>query len=128
VETGDRPLSKQTYQFRLSGLGEANGHIKVDALIRSLSALVKTAESATRLAATGRSSGRGAKPRWLKEALDFTVTGLGPGSTTLAIEAPKLGDVTSFDLAQQDLWLQQPTAEETSLDLGARATVEVQSP
>lgn len=89
--------------------------------------MVKTAESATRLAATGRSSGRGAKPRWLRAALDFTVTGLNPGSTTVGIEAPRLGDVPDLDLAQQDLWLQQPSAEDTSLDLGARAAAEVQN-
>ena len=88
---------------------------------------MKTAESATRLAATGRSGVRGAKPRWLKAALDFTVTGLEPGSTALGIEAPRLGDVPDLDLAQQDLWLQQPSTEDTSLDLGARATAEVQS-
>lgn len=88
---------------------------------------MKTAESATRLAATGRSGGRGAKPRWLKTALDFTVTGLEPGSTTLGIEAPRLGDVPDLDLDQQDLWLQQPNPEDTSLDLGARATAEVQT-
>lgn len=99
----------------------------MDSLIRALRALVKTAESATRLAATGRSGGRGAKPHWLKAALDFTVTGLEPGSTTFAIEAPRLGDVPDLDLAQQDLWLEQPSAEDTSLDLGARATAEVQS-
>ena len=99
----------------------------MDSLIRALGALVKTAESATRLAATGRSGGRGAKPRWLKAALDFTVTGLEPGSTTLAIEAPRLGDVPDLDLAQQDLWLEQPSAEDTSLDLGARAAAEVLS-
>lgn len=97
-------------------------------LIRALSALVKTAESATRLAATGRSGGRGAKPRWLKAALDFTVTGLEPGSTTLGIEAPRLGDVPDLDLTQRDLWLQQPSPKDTSLDLGARAAAEVQSP
>ena len=99
----------------------------MDSLIRALKALVKTAESATRLAATGRSGGRGAKPRWLKAALDFTVTGLEPGSTTVAIEAPRLGEVPNLDLAQRDLWLRQPGAEDTSLDLGARATAEVQS-
>lgn len=126
VETGDRPLTRQTYQFRLSGLDEAEGHIRVETLIRALKALVKTAECATRLAATGRSGGRGAKPRWLREALDFTFTGLEPGSTTLEIEAPRLGDVPDLDLAQQDLWLQQPSVEDTSLDLGARATAEVQ--
>lgn len=88
---------------------------------------MKTAERATRLAATGRSGGRGAKPRWLKAALDFTVTGLEPGSTTVGIEAPRLGDVPDLGLDQEDLWLQQPSTKDTSLDLGARATAEVQS-
>ena len=88
---------------------------------------MKTAESATRLAATGRSGRRGAKPRWLREALDFTITGLEPGSTTLEIDAPRLGEVPDLDLSQQDLWLQQPSVEDTALDLGARATAEVQN-
>lgn len=79
------------------------------------------------MAATGRSDARGAKPRWLKAALDCTVTGLEPGSTTLGIEVPRLGDVPDLDLDQQDLWLQQPSAKNTALDLGARATAEVQS-
>ena len=79
------------------------------------------------MAATGHSGGRGAKPRWLKRALDFTVTGLEPGSTILDIEAPRLGDVPDLHLAQCDLWLQKPSKEDTSLDLGARATAEAQS-
>lgn len=124
--TGDWPLTRQAYQFRLSGLDEAEGHIKVETLMRALRALVKTAEGATRLAATGRSGGRGARPRWLREALDFTITGLEPGSTILEIEAPRLGDVPDLDLTQRDLWLQQPGSEDTSLDLGARAAAEVQ--
>ena len=127
MNTGDRPLTRQSYKFRLCGLDEAQGHIRVDSLIRALQALVKTAESATRLAATGRSGGRGPKPRWLRSALDFTVTGLEAGSTMLAIDAPRLGNLPDLDLTQKDLWLEQPSTEDTSLDLGARATVEVQS-
>ena len=127
-DSGDPPLTKQAYTFRLCGLDEADGHIKVASLIRALSALVKTAENATRLAATGRSGGRGGKPRWLKAAVDFTVTGLESGSTSLGIEAPRLGNVPELDLTQRDLWLQQPSPKDTSLDLGARAAAEVQSP
>ncbi|MCE2455142.1 MAG: hypothetical protein J4G12_04900 [Gemmatimonadetes bacterium] len=87
---------------------------------------MKTAESATRLAATGQSGTVGAKPRWLKEALDVTVTKLLPGSTILEMEVPRLGDVPALDLSQQDLWLQQPRAQDTALDLAALATAEVQ--
>ncbi len=49
------------------------------------------------------------------------------GSTTLTIDAPGLGEVPDLDLSQQDLWLEQPTTRDTSLDLAARAAAEVQS-
>ena len=127
LDTGERPLTKQAYQLQLQGLSETPGQIKMATLIRALDALTKTAEKATRLAATGRSGGRGAKPRWLSAALDFTVTGLGSGSTTVDIEAPRLGDIPEADLSQEDFWLQRPDIEDTALDLGARATVEAQS-
>lgn len=42
----------------------------------------------------GRSKpGRGQKPRWLKELIDFQITGLNPGSTILEIEAPRISQV-----------------------------------
>ena len=59
--------------------------------------------------------------------MDITVTGLGTGSTTLDIRAPRLGDVLNDDLAQQDFWLQQPDVRDTALDLGARAIGEAQN-
>ncbi len=59
--------------------------------------------------------------------MDFTVTGLGTGSTTLDIRAPRLGDVLHEDFAQQDFWLQQPNVQDTALDLGARAIAEAQN-
>lgn len=59
--------------------------------------------------------------------MDITVTGLGTGSTTLDIRAPRLGDVLTDDFAQQDLWFQQPDVRDTALDLGARAIAEAQN-
>ena len=94
--------------------------------MRALGALLGTAERATRLAATGRSVARGRRPAWLKAAMDVTVTGLGTGSTTLDIQAPKLGDVHE-ELGQRDFWLEQPEPEDTALDLGARAIREARS-
>ena len=123
---GERRPIKQTYRFRLEGLGEAKGHIGADTLVRALGALLGTAERATRLAATGRSVARGRRPAWLKAAMDVTVTGLGRGSTTIDIQAPRLGDVHA-ELAQRDFWLEQPDVGDTALDLAARAVTEATS-
>lgn len=127
LRIGGRPLTKQAYKLRLKGLREAEGHINANTLVRALGALLGTAERATRLAATGRSVAKGRKPAWLKAAMDFTVTGLGTGSTILDIRAPRLGDVLHEDFAQQDFWLQQPDVQDTALDLGARAIAEAQN-
>ncbi len=127
LRIGGRPLTKPAYKLRLEGLREAEGHIKANTLVRALGALLGTAERATRLAATGRSVAKGRKPAWLKAAMDFTVTGLGTGSTTVDIRAPRLGDVLHEDFAQQDFWLQQPNLQDTALDLGARAIAEAQN-
>ena len=59
--------------------------------------------------------------------MDCTVTGMEPGSTTLSIRAPKLGDAHE-ELAQQDFWLQQPDVQDTALDLGARAIADAKNP
>ncbi|MDE2925937.1 MAG: hypothetical protein OXT71_06010 [Acidobacteriota bacterium] len=118
--TGERPLTKQAYKLRLEGLREAEGHIKANTLVRALGAPLGTAERATRLAATGRSVAKGRKPGWLKAAMNVTVTGLGAGSTTLDIQAPRLGDVRQ-EFGQRDFWLEQPEMGDTALDLGARA-------
>ena len=120
---GERRLVKQTYRFRLEGLSEAKGHIRAGTLVRALGALLGTAERATRLAATGRSVARGRRPAWLRAAMDVTVTGLGTGSTTLDIQAPRLSDV-HIDLAQRDRWLERPDVGDTALDLAARAVTE----
>jgi hypothetical protein len=107
-------------------LREAGGEIRAATLVRALGALLRAAERATRLAATGYSVGRGRKPKWLEAAVDCTVTGMGRGSTTVEIRAPRLGDVPMTDLVQQDLWLQRPDAEDTALDLVANAITEAQ--
>ena len=94
--------------------------------MRALDALLGTAERATRLAATGRSVARGRRPAWLKAVMDVTVTGLGTGSTTLDIQAPRLGGVDTR-MAQRDFWLEQPDMGDTALDLAARAVTEAKS-
>jgi hypothetical protein len=120
-------VKTQHYQFRLEGLTDAQGQIKAQALQRVLTALIKTAERATRLLATGEGSAKGARPEWLEQAVDFTVTGLTPGSTVIEIDAPQIHEIATDIFDQKDFWKETPEAEDTALDLAALAIQEVES-
>ena len=125
-------MSTKHYHFRLIGLREAEGQIKATVLQHTVDALLKTTERATRLLATGEGSGRGQKPpRWLKKAIDFTITGLKPGSTILDIEAPTLREAACEVFSLQEFWPERTTSDraaldDTSLDLASLAIREAQ--
>lgn len=95
--------------------------------MRTLDALIKTAERATRLLATGAGTGRGSPPKWLSAATDFTISGFRPGSTICDIEAPSLRETTSQAFGQPDFWSAELSLDDTALDLAARAISEAQS-
>ena len=120
-------MNKQRYKLRLTGLQENGGQIRATNLRRVIDALLKTAERATRLLATGEGSLRGPKPRWLEAAVDFTITGLVRGSTILDIEAPSLREVAKDLFAQQDFWREQPRLDDTALDIAAYAIEEAKT-
>jgi len=54
-------VNLQNYELRIRGLKEAPGKIKAAAFMHTLGALIKTAERATRLLATGAGTGRGSR-------------------------------------------------------------------
>jgi hypothetical protein len=119
-------MNTHHYQLRLEGLSTEQGQIKAQALQRVLGALLKTAERATRLLATGEGDAKGPRPAWLAKTVDFTVTGLTPGSTILELDAPQIADVAPDAFEQKDFWREVPNGEETSLDLAALAIQEVE--
>jgi len=124
-------MSTKHYHFRLIGLREAKGQIKATNLQRTLDALLKTTERATRLLATGEGNGRGQKPRWLEKATDFTIIGLKPGSTILDIEAPTLRETACEVFGLQGFWPEQTmndraSLDDTPLDLASLAIQEAQ--
>ena len=119
-------MKTQRYQLRISGLREDEGQIKMATLRRVMDALLTTAERTTRLLATGTGSGRGARPQWLDATVDFTITGLKPGSTIFNIEAPLLGETAYAQFVQEGLWSKQPSLDETALDLVAQSINETQ--
>lgn len=124
--------TRKRYQLRLTGLREGKGQIKAVRLYRVLVALLKTAERATHLLATGAGSRKGPNPSWLDDSIDFTITGLQPGSTVLDIAAPRLGETASEVFAQRQFWPDQaetesPSLDDTALDLASLAIHEAQA-
>lgn len=117
-------MNTHHYQLRLEGLTTVQGQIKAQALQRVLGALLKTAERATRLLATGEGDAKGARPAWLAKTVDFTVSGLTPGSTVLELDAPRIADVAPDAFEQRDFWREVPEDEDTALDLAALAIQE----
>ena len=109
-------MNTKHYQFRLSGLQDAEGQIKATSLRRIVDALLKTTERATRLLATGEGRGRGQKPGWLKKATDFTITGLKPGSTIFDLEAPILRETACEVFGLQGFWPERTASNQASLD------------
>lgn len=120
-------MNTQRYQLRLSGLPDPTGQIKAASLCRILGALLQMGERATRLIVTGQSGGKGRKPKWLQASVNFTVTGLNSGSTILEIEAPRFRETAYGEIAQQELWQDKPSLDDTSLDVAARAIEEATS-
>ena len=124
-------MDTKHYRLRLDGLPGSTGQISATTLTRVVEALLETAKRATRLLATGEGTGRGKTPQWLKDAADFTLTGLKPGSTILDIEAPSLRDTAYEAFAIQDLLADggetcQTALDDTALDLAALAIREAQ--
>ena len=126
----DNLMSTKRYQFRFHGLDEHGGEIKAADLARTLSALHKVAESATTLLASGEGRRKRIKPAWLAAATDFTVTGLTSGSTVVAITSTRLGDAPRSPFGRGELLPSYPgiEADDTALDLAARAIREAQAP
>ena len=71
-----------------------NGKISFSKLAELQERLTALAEGAVLNLIEGRSKpSPGQKPKWLKEVIDFQITGLKSGSTILEIEAPEISEV-----------------------------------
>jgi hypothetical protein len=113
------------YRIKIQGLHTPAGTISILALKELINTLIETSERGLRLAIQGESVKSGPIPTWLARSLDFTVTGLRAGSTTLPLEAPLLGETASDLIQQQDLWYSKPKPEDTALTLLSRSIRDV---
>ncbi|HUS09034.1 MAG TPA: hypothetical protein VMZ30_01120 [Pyrinomonadaceae bacterium] len=109
------------YKFKLKGLNTPPGTISIRALKDLIDTVIESSERGLRLAVQGESVKRGPIPGWLARSLDFTVTGLRKGSTTVLLEAPELGETAPEQIKQQDLWYSKPTSEDTAISLLSRS-------
>src|SRR6185295_7972711 len=115
------------YKFKLQGLKTPGGTISIRALQVLVDDLTEACERGLRLAIQGESVKRGPVPGWLARSLDFTVTGLKKGSTTILLDVPVLGETAPDQIKQQDLWFTKPTAADTAITLVSRSVREVLS-
>jgi hypothetical protein len=113
------------YKLKLEGLKTPGGTISIRALQILVNTLIEASERGLRLAVQGESVKRGPIPGWLARSLDFTITGIKKGSTTILLDAPPLGETAAVQIKQQDLWFTKPTAEDTAITLVSRSVREV---
>jgi len=102
------------HRIILKNFNLENGKISFSKLNELQEKLTALAEGAVLNLVEGRSKpGRGQKPKWLREVLDFQLTGLEKGSTVLNIEAPEIGRVYKnkqfgfFDDPEAELLLEE---------------------
>lgn len=109
------------YKLQVKGLSTPSGTISILALKDLINTVIESAERGLRLAVQGESVKRGPVPGWLERSLDFTVTGLKRGSTTVLVDAPELGETAPEQIKQQDLWYSKPKPEDTAISLLSRS-------
>jgi hypothetical protein len=109
------------YKLKIKGLDSPDGTISIRALKELVELVLDCSERGLRLAVQGESVKRGRLPSWLTKSLDFTVTGIEKGSTTVVVEAPSLGETAAALIQQQDFWYTKPTDEDTALSLMSRS-------
>lgn len=89
------------YKLNILGLKTKEGAIPISAFNQIVNALLKGSDRVLRLFVEGKSTGRGKSPDWLKKSLDFTITGIKTGSTTLEMEVPVLEDTIPEQFLQR---------------------------
>lgn len=102
------------HQIILKNFNLENGKISFSKLKELQDKLTALAEGAVLNLVEGRSKrGRGQKPKWLRDVIDFQLSGLEKGSTILNVEAPEIGHVYKnkqlgfFDDPEAELLLEE---------------------
>ncbi len=114
-------MKTANYILKINGLTVPRGTISILALKELIDILVESSEKALRLSVEGTSSKKGQLPAWLRNSVDYTITGLRKGSTKILISAPELIETAQEELMQPDLWNILPKQDDTALSILIRA-------
>jgi len=109
------------YKIKLRGLKSPAGTISILALRELSNIFIENSERALRLMVEGTSAKKGPIPLWLKQSLDFNVTGIKKGSTVIEVEAPQLGETAKDKIAQLDIWNIVPNPKDTAITMWAKS-------
>jgi hypothetical protein len=115
------------YKLRLQGLSTPEGTIPLSALLEISKALIESSQSALRLLVEGVSTKRGRTSNNLKKPLDFAITGIGKGSTTLKIQAPTIEQSVPELVQQLGLWDVLINPEDTVFSLLSKSVKDATS-
>jgi len=85
-------LSKKTHHIILKDFPLESGEISFNALQKVTGMLQVIAGGALRIVVEGASSKKGPSPKWLREAVNFNLSGMSKGSTDLVVKAPMIKD------------------------------------
>lgn len=114
-------MKRIRYNIVIKGLKDPPGNISIVALRDVLNVIIDGSGQALRFAICGESTKQGRVPPWLKNSVDFIVSGIRRGSTTIVVEAPTLRETASDQLEQQDLWFSMPNPDDTAISLFAKS-------
>jgi hypothetical protein len=112
-------MSHLTQTITLTSDHHYGRRLPPQALGHALTAIPALVRQSISMAFRGRSSVRGARPRWLAAAADMRfVDHQGEDASVLYFEVPKLGDAAPDLYAQQEFfWSTRPSPEDTGFDL-----------
>lgn len=98
-------------------------YVPIDVSSSLLGRLHEMARPCVRMAIEGASSAVGAPPAWLERASDIRILGFAErgAQTLLLVKAPALGDAVPEIFSQQRLWPGVASADDTVIQLIARA-------
>lgn len=109
------------YQIGIKGLKVKDGTIPLSALKDISDIILNSSEKVLRLCIEGTSTKRGKIPEWLKNSLNFTITGIKKGSTILELEVPVLKETIPSYFQQKKIWEEKIHSDDTAISLFSKS-------
>lgn len=116
---------RKTYYIGLQGLSSPEGTMSLEALSELAELISEISAKSLRLSVDG-SSYLQSKPKWVKRATDFLITGIKKGSTIIEIAASPLGESAKEAIRQQNIWNSVPSGDETAMSVVLKSLKDIE--